>query len=99
MAGQSRHACLQVTATADQTIGLTYIALDGDIGCMVNGAGLAMANMEIFGDVMSGSIFMKGTVGYNTGNANGNQEKPHVFGTKEGSTIATWSWATVKAAC
>ncbi len=63
MAGQSRHACLQVTATADQTIGLTYIALDGDIGCMVNGAGLAMANMEIFGDVMSGSIFMKGTVG------------------------------------
>ncbi|SUK81896.1 Succinyl-CoA ligase [ADP-forming] beta chain [Staphylococcus aureus] len=23
---------------------LSYIALDGDIGCMVNGAGLAMAN-------------------------------------------------------
>ncbi len=24
-----------------------YIALDGDIGCMVNGAGLAMATMDI----------------------------------------------------
>ena len=26
---------------------LTYIALDGEIGCMVNGAGLAMATMDI----------------------------------------------------
>ena len=26
---------------------LSYIALDGDIGCMVNGAGLAMATMDI----------------------------------------------------
>ena len=26
---------------------LTYIALDGKIGCMVNGAGLAMATMDI----------------------------------------------------
>ena len=26
--------------------GLSYIALDGDIGCMVNGAGLAMATMD-----------------------------------------------------
>ena len=26
---------------------LTYIALDGDIACMVNGAGLAMATMDI----------------------------------------------------
>ena len=33
--------------------GLTYIKLDGEIGCMVNGAGLAMATMDIikyFGD-------------------------------------------------
>jgi succinyl-CoA synthetase beta subunit len=28
-------------------IGLNYVALDGDIGCMVNGAGLAMATMDI----------------------------------------------------
>ena len=28
-------------------LGLSYIALDGDIGCMVNGAGLAMATMDI----------------------------------------------------
>lgn len=28
-------------------IGLNYIALDGDIACMVNGAGLAMATMDI----------------------------------------------------
>jgi succinyl-CoA synthetase beta subunit len=29
------------------TIGVSYIALDGNIGCMVNGAGLAMATMDI----------------------------------------------------
>ena len=27
--------------------GLSYVSLDGDIGCMVNGAGLAMATMDI----------------------------------------------------
>lgn len=27
--------------------GLNYIALDGNIGCMVNGAGLAMGTMDI----------------------------------------------------
>lgn len=27
--------------------GLNYVALDGDIGCMVNGAGLAMATMDL----------------------------------------------------
>ncbi len=27
--------------------GLTYIKLDGNIGCMVNGAGLAMATMDV----------------------------------------------------
>ena len=26
---------------------LNYISLDGEIGCMVNGAGLAMATMDI----------------------------------------------------
>ncbi len=26
---------------------MNYVALDGDIGCMVNGAGLAMATMDI----------------------------------------------------
>lgn len=33
----------------DQAIaaGLNYVALDGNIGCMVNGAGLAMATMDI----------------------------------------------------
>ncbi|KAL4446425.1 hypothetical protein ABPG74_001166 [Tetrahymena malaccensis] len=30
-----------------QRYGLNYIALDGNIGCMVNGAGLAMATMDI----------------------------------------------------
>lgn len=28
-------------------VGISYIALDGNIGCMVNGAGLAMATMDI----------------------------------------------------
>ena len=32
-------------AAAD--FGLSYIALDGTIGCMVNGAGLAMSTMDI----------------------------------------------------
>lgn len=27
--------------------GLNYIGLDGNIGCMVNGAGLAMATMDV----------------------------------------------------
>lgn len=30
-----------------QLIGLNYIRLDGNIGCMVNGAGLAMATMDL----------------------------------------------------
>ncbi len=29
-----------------QEVGLSYVKLDGDIGCMVNGAGLAMATMD-----------------------------------------------------
>jgi succinyl-CoA synthetase beta subunit len=32
--------------TAAKEYDLSYIALDGDIGCMVNGAGLAMATMD-----------------------------------------------------
>ena len=35
---------LEVTAS---THGLSYIKLDGNVGCMVNGAGLAMATMDI----------------------------------------------------
>src|SRR5207249_9927100 len=27
--------------------GLNYVALDGDIGCIINGAGLAMATMDM----------------------------------------------------
>src|SRR5690606_16302822 len=27
--------------------GLSYVGLDGDIGCMINGAGLAMATMDM----------------------------------------------------
>ena len=30
-----------------QAIGINYVALSGNIGCMVNGAGLAMATMDI----------------------------------------------------
>lgn len=33
--------------TEARKYGLTYIKLDGDIGCMVNGAGLAMTSMDI----------------------------------------------------
>ena len=53
---------------------LSYIALDGDIGCMVNGAGLAMATMDIiklyggspanFLDVGGGATTEKVTVAF-----------------------------------
>ena len=29
--------------------GISYVQLDGDVGCMVNGAGLAMATMDVIG--------------------------------------------------
>jgi succinyl-CoA synthetase beta subunit len=35
------------TETEASRFGLSYISLDGDIGCMVNGAGLAMATMDM----------------------------------------------------
>ena len=33
--------------TQARTVGLNYVDLDGNIGCMVNGAGLAMATMDL----------------------------------------------------
>jgi len=33
--------------TAARSVGLNYVDLDGNIGCMVNGAGLAMATMDL----------------------------------------------------
>jgi succinyl-CoA synthetase beta subunit len=44
MADESQEKPLDVRA---QKAGLNYIALDGNIGCLVNGAGLAMATMDI----------------------------------------------------
>ncbi len=40
----SQEDAREVAARAE---GLNYISLDGDIGCMVNGAGLAMATMDL----------------------------------------------------
>ena len=33
--------------TSPKQFGLNYITLEGNIGCMVNGAGLAMATMDL----------------------------------------------------
>ncbi|MEZ4709620.1 MAG: ADP-forming succinate--CoA ligase subunit beta [Caldilineaceae bacterium] len=44
MADRSAEDASEQQAKAD---GLSYIKLDGEIGCMVNGAGLAMATMDI----------------------------------------------------
>ncbi len=33
-----------------QQFGVSYVKLDGDVGCIVNGAGLAMATMDITGE-------------------------------------------------
>ncbi len=35
------------TEVAAREVGLNYVALDGNVGCMVNGAGLAMATMDL----------------------------------------------------
>jgi len=35
------------TEVEAKAVGLNYVQLDGDVGCMVNGAGLAMATMDI----------------------------------------------------
>ncbi len=54
--GLFRHADLAEMRDADEEVpaetearinGLSYVKLDGEIGCMVNGAGLAMATMDI----------------------------------------------------
>ncbi len=37
--------------TRAREAGLSYIKLDGNIGCMVNGAGLAMTTMDIISDI------------------------------------------------
>jgi succinyl-CoA synthetase beta subunit len=37
--------------TRAREAGLSYIKLDGNIGCMVNGAGLAMTTMDITSDI------------------------------------------------
>jgi len=51
----SRHFNIQELRDADQEdpleveaskFGISYVKLDGDVGCMVNGAGLAMATMD-----------------------------------------------------
>ncbi len=34
--------------------GISYVKLDGDVGCMVNGAGLAMATMDVIGQAGGG---------------------------------------------
>jgi len=41
------HDVEEATETEAKTHGLSFIKLGGDIGCMVNGAGLAMATMDI----------------------------------------------------
>lgn len=38
---------VNVNEARAQKIDLAYVALDGDIGCMVNGAGLAMSTMDL----------------------------------------------------
>ena len=35
------------TDVSAREVGLNYVALDGNVGCMVNGAGLAMATMDL----------------------------------------------------
>jgi succinyl-CoA synthetase beta subunit len=43
---QDHDSILDIERKAKE-IGLAYVALDGNIGCLVNGAGLAMATMDL----------------------------------------------------
>jgi len=45
LAAKSDHEASEIEKEA-KAIGINYIGLDGDIGCMVNGAGLAMATLD-----------------------------------------------------
>jgi succinyl-CoA synthetase beta subunit len=47
---ESQEDCREVAASK---YNLNYIGLDGNIGCMVNGAGLAMATMDIINQVIN----------------------------------------------
>ena len=42
-----------------QAVNLNYVALDGNIGCMVNGAGLAMGTMDIIKFCCSDAVFFQ----------------------------------------
>ncbi len=45
---QLRDVSQEISSEADaKELGLNYVKLDGDIGCIVNGAGLAMATMDL----------------------------------------------------
>ncbi|KAI9764725.1 MAG: Succinate--CoA ligase [ADP-forming] subunit beta, mitochondrial [Geoglossum simile] len=44
---QAKGSCVYCISDRGDRHGLNFIKLDGDIGCLVNGAGLAMATMDI----------------------------------------------------
>ena len=53
-------------------LGLSYVKLDGDIGCLVNGAGLAMATMDViqlYGGEPANFLDLGGGAGEDTVNA------------------------------
>ena len=45
MRDTDKERCCQVLEA--KSYGLSYVKLDGNVGCMVNGAGLAMATMDL----------------------------------------------------
>ena len=47
VAEMADHAEIDELEERASELGLSYIALDGNVGCMVNGAGLAMATMDV----------------------------------------------------
>jgi succinyl-CoA synthetase beta subunit len=47
VAAMADHAETDPLEERAHELGLSYIALDGNVGCMVNGAGLAMATMDV----------------------------------------------------
>ena len=45
--GEYQHTDAELIEESAREKGFSYVQLDGDIGCMVNGAGLAMATMDL----------------------------------------------------
>jgi succinyl-CoA synthetase beta subunit len=79
-ASSSARGAVVLREVAASKYDLNYIGLDGEIGCMVNGAGLAMATMDI--------IKLRGGTPANFLDVGGNASEQQVRGISETTSSA-----------